>query len=124
MNKSNYKSFKRNQNLLNGNKIGNAMKIINKEIVQFIKNIMTDCDVNTDIIYYKLEFKDMCYKILLFNSETGTIAGKAWSLTEFLELCSNKKIEFEINIIVRKLLIKLEEPKSTNTHGTTLPIWI
>lgn len=124
MNNTNHQSLKRKQNLLNGNKIGNAMKIINKEIVQFIKNIMNDCNVNTDTIYYKLEFKDMCYKILLFNSETGTIAGKAWSLTEFLELCSNKKIEFEINIIVRKLLIKLEETKSINAHGTTIPIWI
>ena len=85
-----------------------ALASIHKEIEKFVKQIVMDSTIEIDIIHYKIGLDEPYYKIGLFNSKTGVTAIKHYDLIEFMTLCSEKKIEMELNITVRKLLLETE----------------
>lgn len=91
------------------NKIILALNAIDNQIKEFINDILKDLNINSDNIYYKTELDKLCYNVLLYNSETKQTVGHSWLLTIFLELCSKKRIEFEMNTVIRKMILKLKE---------------
>lgn len=95
-----------------------ALKIIDEEIRSFVESIVGDVEGSTDNVFYKTSIENMHYLLYLYNKESGQTVGHAWGLTVFLEMCANRKIEFEMNTVVRKMLIDLRDKQSKET------IWV
>lgn len=85
-----------------------ALASIHKEIDKFVRQIVMDSCSDFNNIHYNIGLDEPYYKIGLFNSKTGITAIKHYELMEFMKLCSEKKIETELNITVRKLLVETE----------------
>lgn len=82
------------------------------EIEKFIKEIIKDSHNEVDNISLKLGVDGPFYKVGICNSKTKVIVIKHYDLKEFMELCANKKIEMELNLRIREMLVKSENGKS------------
>lgn len=81
---------------------------IDNSIKDFVKDII--CNIADDKVYYvKTELMSQCYTLYLFNSERQATVGVSWPLADFLEKCENKKIEYDVNLKVRKMVLKFNE---------------
>jgi hypothetical protein len=98
------------------NKINNALKVIDDQLKGFIKDICLDAGVDIDNTYCKTELKDFCYNLYYFDKERRQTVGHSWPMVDFLELCSRpNRIQMEMNVIVRQMIIKLQEINSDET---------
>lgn len=90
-------------------KIAQALSVIDGQIAIFVKQIVEDVGVNPDTISFKLGAEGAYYKILLCNGTTNQIVGKAWGLQEFMLLCSGRRLEMELNIKVRQMILTSQD---------------
>lgn len=83
------------------------------QIDKFVKQVIKDTIINhandPDIFYIKTEIDEDCYVLSLFNSETEKIINHSWPLTMFLQLCKEKRIEFEMQKKTFQMIQKLTE---------------
>lgn len=88
-----------------------ALSRIHIEIEKFVKEIVKDAYKNVDDIHYKIGLDGPYYKIGLYNSKTKITVVKPYELMEFMDMCTKKKIEMELNLRVREMLLKTEGTK-------------
>lgn len=88
-----------------------SLKTIDTTIQGFLKQIINDAVDDANMYYTKTELMNQCYTIYIYNSERRATVGKTWPLADFLELCQKHRIEMELNVNVRKMLLKFDEAK-------------
>ena len=97
-------------------KTKNSLAVINGEITKFVRRIVEDNAKNPKLVSSRLEIKQNCWLISLYNAETNQTASKAWPMDDFVKMCSYKKIEFELNVAVKKLILIIED----KSNGATI----
>lgn len=80
-------------------------------IKNFIINILNDSVTNSSVYYIKTELISQCYVISIYNIEVKAIVAKAWTITEFLDLCSKKNLELLMNALIKQILLKFNDSK-------------
>lgn len=90
-----------------------TLQQIDKEIVSFIYSIINDV-TSSEGFYLKTDFSFMSYNIYLYFKGTNCIVGKTWPIIDFLKLGSEKKLEYEINIVVRDMIVKAKDKRNTS----------
>lgn len=88
-----------------------ALSRIHIEIEKFIKEIVKDAYKNAEDIHYNLGVEGPYYKVGLYNSKTKITIVKNYELMEFMNMCTEKKIEMELNLRIREMLLKTEGTK-------------
>lgn len=86
-----------------------AFNLLLWEVRGFIKNIIQESVAEAEKYSMRLEVSDNMIKILIYNSETQQMVGQCYELKKFLGFCKDKKIEFQLNNDVRKLVLKSQE---------------
>lgn len=86
-----------------------AFNLLLWEVRGFVKNIIQESVAEAEKYSMRLEVSDNMIKILIYNSETQEMVGQCYELEKFLKLCKEKKIEFQLNNDVRKLVLKSQE---------------
>ena len=97
-----------------------GLAMIDKTMQQFIKDIIADSVTNIDEYYIKTEIMNQCYSVYLFNISQNATVGFSWPMADFLSMCTNKKLELETNIKIKKALLKFQE-KGLSSNKTN---WI
>lgn len=75
----------------------------------FIKDIVGECTADATKYHMRLEVSQQCVKVLIYNQDSGQIVGQAYDIKRFLELCQTKKIEFQLNQDVRRLILESDK---------------
>ena len=98
--------------------IANIHKLVN----QFVKKILFEICNNIDDIYIQSGVDDdmKIYTICIFNKKTNCAVQLTYPLKEFLELVNSKKIEFELNKKIRKMVLMSEEKDETDISKFSL----
>lgn len=86
-----------------------AFNLLIWQVRQFIRDIVKECCGNPEVYSTRIEVSDSMVKVLIYNSETDEIVGQVYELSKFLNLCKEKKIEFQLNTDVRKLVLKSQD---------------
>ena len=94
------------------NKLQEALDRVNYEVRHFVMEIAGDTVDDLDNYYIKTGFFNNTYEINLFYKPTGYVANKTWIAEEFLTLGATKKLELEINQVVKKMILALTDPIS------------
>ena len=98
--------------------IKSILKQIDLEVQKFVYDIVNDSSDDISDLYFKTEFLGMLYGISLFSTQTNATARKEWPVVDFLELGSSGKLELEINVAVKKLMLTVRDPKNkTDEHS-------
>ena len=97
-----------------------GLAMIDKTMNSFIKDIIKDSVSNVDEYYIKTEMMNQCYSVYIFNTSRNATVGFSWPMADFLTMCSDKKLELDTNIKVKKALLKFKE----KGLSTTKPNWI
>lgn len=81
---------------------------IDKLIKDYVNDIVSNHDDYTKY-FIKTELMAQCYALYLFNTERGATVATTWPLVDFLEMCENKRIEYEVQAKVIKMIAKFGE---------------
>lgn len=71
----------------------------------FVKDIITEVATDPNQYSMRFEVSDGCVKLLVHNNNTKQIVGKAYTLKNFLTLCKENKLEYQLNYDVRQILV-------------------
>lgn len=85
-----------------------ALAGIDNLIKGYVNDIVSNHDDYTKY-YIKTELMSQCYALYLFSIERGATVATTWPLVEFLEMCQKKRIEYEVQAKVIKMLAKFDE---------------
>lgn len=77
-------------------------------IKKYVEDIVSDHDDYTKY-YIKTELMAQCYALYLFNTERNATVGTNWPLVDFLKMCEDKHIEYEVQSKVIRMLAKFGE---------------
>ena len=81
---------------------------IDNSIKDFVNDII--CNIADDKVYYvQTQLMPQCYTLSLFNLDRQATVGVSWPLADFLEKSEKKKIEYDVNLKVRKMVLKFNE---------------
>lgn len=83
---------------------------IDKEVQKFVHQIVNDSVQDAEDLYFKTEFKGVLYSVSMYSSTTNAIACKDWPVIQFLEMGAGKKLEMELNTVVKKLILTVKDP--------------
>lgn len=86
-----------------------AMNQILWETRNFIKEIIKETVPDPERYSMRLEVSDQCLKVLIYNDKTEQIVGQPYDIKKFLSLCSEEKLEFQLNVDVKKLVLLSDE---------------
>lgn len=89
-------------------KLYTGLALIDKNMQNFIKDIVNDCVSNVDEFYIKTEFMNRCYSVYIFNAIQQVTIGVSWPMADFLTMCAGKKLEMEVNEKVRRMILKFD----------------
>jgi len=94
--------------------INHVMKQISEELSNFVKDIVKEMGLENQF-YYRIDLDGKNFFLYLFNSENNVVAGKAYPYLELVNLCRERKVEFEFNRLVRQMIIKSSTGQGTLT---------
>ena len=86
-----------------------AFNMLLWETRTFVKNIIGESVNDPEKYSMRLEVSEKSVKVLVYNGDTGEIVGQHYDIDRFLRLCKEKKIEFQLNNDVRKLVLQSQD---------------
>jgi hypothetical protein len=92
-----------------------GLAMIDQTMQTFVKEIIADSVKNVDEYYIKTEIMNQCYSVYIFNSTQNATVGFSWAMADFLDKCSNKKLEVDTNAKVKKALLKFNDKGLSTT---------
>ena len=72
------------------------------------RQIICSLSYAPDEYFIKTELQCQCYNLFLFKTNSNAIVGTSWTIIDFLDRCSNKLIEADINERINKMLAKFD----------------
>lgn len=87
---------------------------IDNSIKKFVEEIVCNEVGDISIYYIKTELMSQCYNLYLYNSEQKATVGTSWLLVDFLKMCEDKTIEYEMNDKVSRMVKMFDKKLRTD----------
>lgn len=87
-----------------------ALAGIDNLIKKYVGDIIDNQD-DSSKYFIKTELMAQCYALYLFSIERNATVATTWPLADFLEMCKNKRIEYEVQAKIIKMLDKFGQKK-------------
>lgn len=96
-------------------KLFTGLAMIDKTTQDIIKDTVANSVNNVDEYYIKTELSNHCYSVYIYNTDSNATVGYSWLLSEFLNMCSSKTIESNIQDKVKKILKEFNKKNISTT---------
>lgn len=92
-----------------------GLAMIDNTTQNIIKDAIANSVSNVDEYYIKTELSNHCYSVYVYNINSNATVGYSWLLSDFLNMCSDKRIESSIKDTVKKILKGFDKKNISTT---------